>query len=112
MTKLEKVLYTAKSHVTGGRDGAAKTDDGRLDVKLSSPGTSGTGTNPDRHGGDDRCRYQQQQTGADDVEGPLDPARRLHRRPVPHLPPPCRDRMGVSGRDAENNRRSRSMIRR
>ena len=27
MTKLEKVLYTAKSHVTGGRDGAAKTDD-------------------------------------------------------------------------------------
>ena len=24
MTKLEKVLYTAKSHVTGGRDGAAK----------------------------------------------------------------------------------------
>ena len=30
MTQLEKVLYTAKSHVTGGRDGAAKTDDGRL----------------------------------------------------------------------------------
>ena len=48
MTTLEKVLYTAKSHVTGGRDGAAKTDDGRLDVKLSSPGTSGTGTNPEQ----------------------------------------------------------------
>ena len=48
MTQLEKVLYTAKAHVTGGRDGAAKTDDGRLDVKLSSPGTSGTGTNPEQ----------------------------------------------------------------
>ena len=48
MTKLEKVLYTAKSHVTGGRDGAAKTDDGRLEVKLSSPGTAGTGTNPEQ----------------------------------------------------------------
>ena len=48
MTKLEKVLYTAKSHVTGGRDGASRTDDGRLDVKLSSPGTAGTGTNPEQ----------------------------------------------------------------
>ena len=48
MTKLEKVLYTAKSHVTGGRDGAAKTDDGRLSVQLSAPGTSGTGTNPEQ----------------------------------------------------------------
>ena len=49
MTKLEKVLYTAKAHTTGGRDGgAARTDDGRLDVKLSSPGTPGTGTNPEQ----------------------------------------------------------------
>ncbi len=48
MTKLEKVLYTAKAHTTGGRDGASKTDDGRLDVTLSSPGTSGTGTNPEQ----------------------------------------------------------------
>jgi len=47
-TKLEKVLYTAHAHTTGGRDGAAKTDDGRLDIKLSSPGTSGTGTNPEQ----------------------------------------------------------------
>jgi len=46
MTQLEKVLYTAKAHVTGGRDGAAKTDDGRLDVKLSSPGTAGPRSNP------------------------------------------------------------------
>ena len=48
-TSLDKVLYTARSHTTGGRDGgAARTDDGRLDVKFSSPGTSGTGTNPEQ----------------------------------------------------------------
>jgi len=46
--QLDKVLYTAKAHTTGGRDGASRTDDGRLDVKLSSPGTSGTGTNPEQ----------------------------------------------------------------
>lgn len=48
MTTLEKVLYTAKAHTTGGRDGASRTDDGKLDVKLSAPGTSGTGTNPEQ----------------------------------------------------------------
>lgn len=47
-TKLEKVLYTAHAHTTGGREGMSKTDDGRLDVKLSAPGTSGTGTNPEQ----------------------------------------------------------------
>ena len=47
-TQLEKVLYTAKAHTTGGRDGVSRTDDGRLDVKLSSPGTAGTGTNPEQ----------------------------------------------------------------
>ena len=47
-TTLDKVLYTANAHTTGGRDGAGKTSDGRLDVKLSSPGTSGTGTNPEQ----------------------------------------------------------------
>ena len=41
MASLDKVLYTARAHTTGGRDGASRTDDGRLDVKLSSPGTSG-----------------------------------------------------------------------
>ena len=45
---LEKVLYTAKAHTTGGRDGASRTDDGRLDVKLTSPGTPGGGTNPEQ----------------------------------------------------------------
>ena len=48
MTTLDKVLYTAHAHTTGGRDGASRTDDGRLDVKLSSPGTAGTGTNPEQ----------------------------------------------------------------
>ena len=43
-----KVLYTAKSHTTGGRDGASRSSDGRLDVKLSSPGAPGTGTNPEQ----------------------------------------------------------------
>ena len=47
-TQLEKVLYTAKAHTTGGRDGASRTDDGRLDIKLSPPGTAGTGTNPEQ----------------------------------------------------------------
>jgi len=48
MNQLDKVLYTAKTHTTGGRDGAARSSDGRLDVKLSSPGTSGSGTNPEQ----------------------------------------------------------------
>lgn len=33
---VEKVLYTAKVHTTGGRDGASRSSDGRLDIKLSS----------------------------------------------------------------------------
>ena len=46
---LEKVLYTAKAHTTGGRDGGVShSDDGRLDVKLSSPGGPGAGTNPEQ----------------------------------------------------------------
>lgn len=44
----DKVLYTAKAHTTGGRDGASQTSDGRLDVKLSSPGGPGNGTNPEQ----------------------------------------------------------------
>ena len=47
-TQLDKVLYTAKAHTTGGRDGASRTDDGKLDVKLSPPGMGGSGTNPEQ----------------------------------------------------------------
>lgn len=48
MTAIENVLYTASTHTTGGRDGAAKSSDGRLDVKLSPPGSAGEGTNPEQ----------------------------------------------------------------
>ncbi len=48
MTKLEKVLYTGKTHTTGGRDGTSRSSDGRLDIKLSSPGSAGSGTNPEQ----------------------------------------------------------------
>ena len=48
MTKLDKVLYTAKVHTTGGRDGAALSDDGRLDITLSPPSHAGAGTNPEQ----------------------------------------------------------------
>jgi Ohr subfamily peroxiredoxin len=44
----DKVLYTAKTHTTGGRDGASNTDDGRLSVKLAAPGAAGSGTNPEQ----------------------------------------------------------------
>jgi len=47
MPTLDKVLYTAKAHTTGGRDGKSRTDDGQLDVKLTSPGKGG-GTNPEQ----------------------------------------------------------------
>ena len=48
MTAIDEVLYTAKAHTTGGRDGASRSSDGRLDVKLSSPGAAGGGTNPEQ----------------------------------------------------------------
>jgi osmotically inducible protein OsmC len=49
MTQVKKVLYTAKVHTTGGRDGgASRSDDGRLDIRHSVPGTPGTGTNPEQ----------------------------------------------------------------
>ena len=47
--QLKKVLYTAKVHTTGGREGgSSRSSDGRLDVKLSIPGGPGTGTNPEQ----------------------------------------------------------------
>ncbi len=50
-TVLDKVLYTAHVHTTGGRDGRSVTDDGLLDVKLALPpamGGDGKGTNPEQ----------------------------------------------------------------
>ena len=50
--KLEKVLHTAHATSTGGREGTSKTDDGVLDVKLTTPkqlgGNGATGTNPEQ----------------------------------------------------------------
>jgi osmotically inducible protein OsmC len=49
ITQIEKVIYTAKAHTTGGRDGgASRTSDGHLEVKLSIPGAPGAGTNPEQ----------------------------------------------------------------
>lgn len=48
MTQLAKVLYTAKVHTTGGRDGASRSSDGQLDVKHSTPGSTVPGTNPEQ----------------------------------------------------------------
>lgn len=50
-TKLDKVIYTAHAHTTGGRDGQSASNDGLLAVKLSPPkemGGAGTGTNPEQ----------------------------------------------------------------
>jgi osmotically inducible protein OsmC len=49
MTKTAKLLYTARTHSTGGRlDGMSRSSDGRLDVRLSPPGAAGIGTNPEQ----------------------------------------------------------------
>ncbi len=48
MTKIDKVLYTGKTHTIGGRDGFARSDNGQLEVKLSPPGTPQAGTNPEQ----------------------------------------------------------------
>jgi Ohr subfamily peroxiredoxin len=48
---MAKVLYTARAHVTGGRqDGHGRSADGELDVRLRVPkemGGTGGGTNPE-----------------------------------------------------------------
>jgi osmotically inducible protein OsmC len=49
MTQIGKVLYTAKTHTTGGREnGASRSSDGHLDIRLSTPGTARIGTNPEQ----------------------------------------------------------------
>jgi len=50
-TPLQKVVYTARAHTTGGREGSSRSDDGLLDVKLTPPkamGGAGTATNPEQ----------------------------------------------------------------
>ena len=48
MSSTERLLYTARTRTTGGRDGTSRSDDGRLEVRLSTPGTRGAGTNPEQ----------------------------------------------------------------
>jgi Ohr subfamily peroxiredoxin len=45
---IDAVVYTGKTHVTGGRDGKARSSDGNLSVDLSPPGSNGPGTNPEQ----------------------------------------------------------------
>jgi osmotically inducible protein OsmC len=49
MAQSDKVIYTARVHTTGGRDGgASRSEDGRLDIRHSVPGKPGDGTNPEQ----------------------------------------------------------------
>ncbi|MGY2492728.1 organic hydroperoxide resistance protein [Cupriavidus sp. CP313] len=48
INSVDTVLYTARTHTTGGRNGAGRSSDGALDVKLSSPGSGKPGTNPEQ----------------------------------------------------------------
>nr|WP_047577506.1 organic hydroperoxide resistance protein [Methylobacterium sp. ZNC0032] len=48
MPSIEKVLYTGRVQTTGGRDGASRSSDGKLDIKLSPPGSASAGTNPEQ----------------------------------------------------------------
>ncbi len=48
MTQIDQVLYTGKTHTIGGRDGFSKSSDGELDIKLSPPGSTKPGTNPEQ----------------------------------------------------------------
>jgi lipoyl-dependent peroxiredoxin len=48
MNRLEKVLYTARVHTTGGRAGVSHSSDGNLEIHLSRPGSPGAGTNPEQ----------------------------------------------------------------
>jgi osmotically inducible protein OsmC len=45
----KKVVYTAKTETTGGREnGASRSSDGLLDIRLSTPGSARIGTNPEQ----------------------------------------------------------------
>ena len=43
------VIYTAKTHTTGGREhGTARSSDGQLEVKFVPPGSRRSGANPEQ----------------------------------------------------------------
>jgi Ohr subfamily peroxiredoxin len=47
-TTIGTIVYTGKTRVTNGRDGAARSSDGRLDVPLAHFNSRGPGTNPEQ----------------------------------------------------------------
>lgn len=50
-TTLDKILYTAHAHTTGGREGTSVSNDGMLNVRLAPPkelGGKGDATNPEQ----------------------------------------------------------------
>jgi osmotically inducible protein OsmC len=49
VSQIGKVVYTARARTTGGRDnGVSRSSDGRLDIRLSTPGSARIGTNPEQ----------------------------------------------------------------
>ena len=44
----QNIVYTGKTHTTGGREGASRSSDGELDIALSPPGSNRAGTNPEQ----------------------------------------------------------------
>ncbi|MEI9942415.1 MAG: Ohr family peroxiredoxin [Pseudomonadota bacterium] len=48
MDTMDKIIYTARTHTIGGREGSSRSDDGRLLLQLSLPGARGMGTNPEQ----------------------------------------------------------------
>ncbi len=49
MRRIAKVVYTAKTETTGGREnGASRSSDGLLDIRLSVPGSARIGANPEQ----------------------------------------------------------------
>jgi lipoyl-dependent peroxiredoxin len=49
MSPIVKVLHTARTDTTGGREyGASRSSDGLLDIRLSPPGSARIGANPEQ----------------------------------------------------------------
>jgi osmotically inducible protein OsmC len=49
MNQQDKLIYTAKVHTTGGREGGtSRSSDGNLDIRITPPGGHGSGTNPEQ----------------------------------------------------------------
>ena len=47
MSATSRVVHTARTRTTGGRDGVSRSTDGYLDVRLAAPDSGRIGTNPE-----------------------------------------------------------------